>query len=61
VLNSEKKQQPRLQGNFFNSKSILKKILGSVYLSIEIGPSSLGQNIEHIYSGINPWLEAYEQ
>jgi len=50
VLNSEKKKQPRLQGIFFNSKSIKKKrILGTAYLSIEIGPSSLGQSIEHIF------------
>jgi hypothetical protein len=48
VLNSTKKKQPRLQGKFVNNKSIKKKILGSVYISIEIGVSSLHQKIEHI-------------
>jgi hypothetical protein len=49
VLNPKKKQQTRLQGKVFNSKSIKKKILRTIFLSLEIGPSSLGQNIEHIF------------
>jgi hypothetical protein len=51
ALNPEKKQQRRVQGNYFLIANPFKKIRKTpsiVHLSLEIGPSSSGQNIERI-------------
>jgi hypothetical protein len=51
ALNPKKRQRRRFQGQNFiiaNPFKKIRKILSTVHLCLEIGPSSLGQNIEGI-------------